>query len=164
MWTLLLRVATIDTVYSFLEALTGAFLIYKVPRFDIKADRELETQEKYYICDLAMRNAVMGDEGASEEACLENVLQMEMLTRGFSMYVGKFGANQIDFMAVKGEDRTYLNCCASIEEKEAVRKEFGPLTRIRDNYFKMVLTMDPETKVNKGGIINYPLINFLAQG
>ncbi len=155
---------SVDTVYSFLEALTGAFLIYKVPRFDIKADRELETQEKYYICDLAMRNAVMGDEGASEEACLENVLQMEMLTRGFSMYVGKFGANQIDFMAVKGEDRTYLNCCASIEEKEAVRKEFGPLTRIRDNYFKMVLTMDPETKVNKGGIINYPLINFLAQG
>ena len=110
-----------------------------------------------------MRNAVMGDEGCGEEAALESALLMELLTRGFSVYVGKQGPSQIDFMAVKGEDRTYLNCCRSIEEKEAVRREFGPLTRIRDNYFKMVLTMDPETKVNKGGIINYPLVSFLAQ-
>ena len=95
---------------------------------------------------------------------LESSLLMELLVRGFTVYVGKQGAAQIDFMAVKGEDRTYLNCCGSIEEKEAVKREFGPLTRIRDNYFKMVLTMDPETKVNKGGIINYPLVSFLAQG
>ena len=155
---------SVDTVYSFLDALTGAFLLHKVPRYDIKADRELETQEKYYICDLAMRNAVMGDEGVPEEAMLESSLLMELLVRGFTVYVGKQGAAQIDFMAVKGEDRTYLNCCGSIEEKEAVKREFGPLTRIRDNYFKMVLTMDPETKVNKGGIINYPLVSFLAQG
>ncbi len=155
---------SVDTVYSFLDALTGAFLLHKVPRFDIKADRELETQEKYYICDLAMRNAVMGDEGAGEEAALESALLMEMLVRGFSVYVGKQGPSQIDFMAVKGEDRTYLNCCASVEEKEAVKREFGPLTRIRDNYFKMVLTMDRETRINKGGIINYPLPDFLAQG
>ena len=79
---------SVDTVYSFLDALTGAFLLHKVPRYDIKADRELETQEKYYICDIAMRNAVMGDEGADTGAALESALCLEMLTRGFKLYVG----------------------------------------------------------------------------
>ncbi len=155
---------SVDTVYSFLDALTGAYLIYKVPRFDIKADRELETHEKYYICDMGMRNAVMGDEGAGYEAAVENALCLELLTRGFKLYVGKNNQAQIDFMAVKGDDRTYLNCCPTIEDKEAVKQKFGPLSRIRDNYFKMVLSTDTETKINKGGIINYPIQDFLSQG
>ena len=155
---------SVDTVYSFLDALTGAFLLHKVPRYDIKADRELETQEKYYICDIAMRNAVMGDEGADTGAALESALCLEMLTRGFKLYVGKNNQAQIDFMAVKGSDRTYLNCCESIEDKETVKHKFSPLVRIRDNYFKMVLSTDAETKINKGGIINYPIQEFLAQG
>ena len=154
---------SVDTVYSFLDALTGAYLIYKVPRYDIKADRELETHEKYYICDIAMRNAVMGDEGAGYEAAIENALCLELLTRGFKLYVGKNNQAQIDFMALKGDDRTYLNCCATIEDKEAVKQKFGSLTRIRDNYFKMVLSADDETKINKGGIINYPIQDFLSQ-
>ena len=152
---------SVDTVYSCLDALTGAYIINKVPRFDIKSDRELETQEKYYICDIAMRNAIMHDEGMETEAKLESVLNLEMLTRGFKLYVAKQGSSQIDFMAVKGQDRTYLNCCMTVGDKESIKREFGPLTRIRDNYFKMVLSMDPETMVNKGGIINFPLISFL---
>ena len=155
---------SVDTVYSFLDALTGAFLIYKVPRFDIKADRELETHEKYYICDMGMRNAVMGDEGAGYEAAIENALCLELLTRGFKLYVGKNNQAQIDFMAVRGTDRTYLNCCPTVEDKDAVKQKFGPLTRVRDNYFKMVLSTDTETKINKGGIINYPIQDFLSQG
>ena len=155
---------SVDTVYSFLDALTGAYLIYKVPRFDIKADRELETHEKYYICDMGMRNAVMGDEGAGYEAAIENALCLELLTRGFKLYVGKNNQAQIDFMAVRGTDRTYLNCCPTVEDKDAVKQKFGPLTRVRDNYFKMVLSTDTETKINKGGIINYPIQDFLSQG
>ena len=157
-------IISVDTVYSCLDALTGAYIINKVPRFDIKTDRELETQEKYYVCDIAMRNAVMRDEGAGFEAQLENVLCNEMLQRGFKLYVGKQGQSQIDFMAVRGQDRTYLNCCEIVLDKETVKKEFGPLTRIRDNYFKMVLSMDGETIVNKGGIINFPFISFLVGG
>ncbi len=155
---------SVDTVYSFLDALTGAYLIQKVPRYDIKADRELETHEKYYICDMAMRNAVMGDEGAGLESAVESALCLELLTRGFKLYVGKNNQAQIDFMAVKGDDRTYLNCCSTIEDKETVKQKFSPLVRIRDNYFKMVLSLDRETKINKGGIINYPIQDFLAQG
>ncbi|MDO5139971.1 MAG: ATP-binding protein [Eubacteriales bacterium] len=154
---------SVDTVYSFLDALTGAYLIYRIPRFDIKADRELETQEKYYICDMGMRNAVMGDEGASYEAMLESALCLELLFRGFKVNVAKQNSSLVDFMAVKGDDRTYLNCCVSVEDKDTVKRKFGPLTKIRDNYFKMVLSMDSETKINKGGIINYPLTEFLAQ-
>lgn len=155
---------SVDTVYSFLDALMGANLIYRVPRYDIKSDKQLETQEKYYICDLGMRDAAYGSEALPTEAVLENILYMELLSRGFKVYVGKQGRYQIDFMAVRQEDRTYLNCCETVAGQDAVKREFNPLMKIRDNYFKMVLSMDPETKVNKGGIINFPLIQFLMQG
>mgnify|MGYP003314375461 CR=1 FL=1 len=154
---------SVDTVYSFLDAFIGAGIIGRVKRFDIKDDRELETQEKYYMADLAMRNAAMGDEEVPLDAALENVLYTELLTRGFNVYVGKHGTSQVDFIARKGDDRTYLNVCAYLLDKETVKEEFGTLTKIRDNYFKMVLSMDEETKVNKGGIINYPITKFLVQ-
>lgn len=154
---------SVDTVYSFLDALCAARIIYRVPRYDIKDERELETQEKYYFADIAMRNAVYGQEDVPREAVLENVLYIELLTRNFKVNVGKFGTSQVDFIAFKGEDRTYLNSCDRLETKEDIKREFSTLVRIRDNYFKMVLSMDAETKVNKGGIVNYPLIQFLEQ-
>ena len=155
---------SVDTVYSVLDALCGSGLIYRVPRYDIKNDKELETQEKYYVCDVAMRNQVMGGDEAARSVAMENVLHMELMTRGFKTYVGKQGRYQVDFMAVKSEDRTYLNCCEYLSSNEAIKREFNPLVKIRDNYFKMVLSMDTETKVNNGGIINFPLISFLLQG
>lgn len=156
---------SVDTVYSFLDALRGARIIYRVPRYDIKEERELETQEKYYFADIAMRNAVCGEAEISEEAVLENILYLELLSRNFNkVNVGKYGTNSVDFIAFKGEDRTYLQSCVTVSGKENQKKEFSTLQKIRDNYFKMVLSMDPETIVNKGGIINYPLINFLMQG
>lgn len=154
---------SVDTVYSFLDALCGARIVYRVPRFDIREDRELETQEKYYFADIAMRNAVCGEAEISREACLENVLYLELLTRGFKVNVGKYGTESVDFVASKGDDRSYLNCCDVLSTKEDIKREFTTLTKIRDNYFKMVLSMDGETKVNKGGIINYPLLSFLEQ-
>jgi len=154
---------SVDTVYSFLDALCAARIIYRVPRYDIKDERELETQEKYYFADSAMRNAVYGQSDIPREALLENVLYIELLTRNFKVNVGKFGTSQVDFIAFKGDDRTYLNSCDKLETKDDVKREFSTLIRIRDNYFKMVLSMDEETKINKGGIINYPLIRFLEQ-
>jgi len=154
---------SVDTVYSFLDALCGARLVYRVPRYDIKDERELETQEKYYFADIAMRNAVCGECEIPRDAVLENILYLELLSRNFKVNVGKYGTSQVDFIAFKGEDRTYLNCCDLLETKEDVKREFSTLVHIRDNYFKMVLSMNEETKVNKGGIINYPLIKFLEQ-
>lgn len=154
---------SVDTVYSFLDALCGAHIVYRVPRYDIKEERELETQEKYYFADIAMRNAVCGEAEISRDACLENVLYIELLTRGFKVNIGKYGSDTVDFVATKGDDRSYLNCCSVLSTKEDIKKEFSTLTKIRDNYFKMVLSMEADTKVNKGGIINYPLLSFLEQ-
>ena len=67
------------------------------------------------------------------------------------------------FMATKQEDRTYINCCNAIADNEAIRREFNPLIKIKDNYFKIVLSMDSTARVNKGGIINYPLLKFLCE-
>ena len=156
---------SVDTVYSFLDALCSSRLLYRVPRYDIKDERELETQEKYYFADIAMRNAVCGEEEIPEEAVLENILFMELLSRNFNrINVGKLGTGSVDFIAFKGDDRTYLESCVTVEGKENVKKEFSTLSKIRDNYFKMVLSMDDETIVNKGGIINYPLLKFLTEG
>lgn len=154
-------VISVDTVYVCLEALTGAFLLNKVPRYDIRGERKLETQEKYYLCDPAMIVAIRPSEKPKIKAQLENVLCNELLSRGFGLYVGKSGRQVVDFMGVRGEDRTYLNVYESIAHKADEKKAFTPLLRIRDNYFKMVLSLDPKTIINKGGIINYPLINFL---
>jgi len=154
---------SVDTVYSCLDALVSAFLIYRVPRYDVKAGRELETQEKYYICDISMRKAVMGDEEMPLEAALENAVCMGLLSEGFRLFTARSGSSLVDFMGTKGDERLYINCCESVQGNEAVRREFGPLTRISDNYYKIVLSMDPETIVNKGGIINYPLPSYLMQ-
>lgn len=154
---------SVDTVYSFLNALCGARILYRVSRYDIKEERELETQEKYYFADIAMRNAVCGEAEISRDACLENVLYLELLSRGFKVNVGKYGTDTIDFVASKGDDRSYLNCCDTLSSREDIKREFSTLTKIRDNYFKMVLSMEADTKINKGGIINYPLLSFLEQ-
>ena len=153
---------SVDTVYSIIDALLGAGLIYRVPRYDIKNGRELENIEKYYFCDLGMRTAVMLDSEISMKSCMENVLFFELKARDFKVYTGKSGNSLIDFVGMKAEDRTYLNVCEYIKDNEDIKREFGPLTRIKDNYFKMVLTMDESTTVNKGGIINFPMIDFLS--
>lgn len=152
-----------ETMYGFLRALEDAYIIYKVPRFDIKGKRLLETQEKYFLADLGIRHAVMGYRDNDIAGVLENVVYMELLSRGYTITVGKQNAALVDFVAEKRDERLYIQVSYLLTGEDVMKHEFAPLEAIQDNYPKMVLTMDQTPEFNKEGIIRKPLIRFLLE-
>lgn len=153
-----------ESMYGFLRALQDAFIIHKVPRFDIKGKRLLETQEKYYIADLGIRHAVMGYRDNDIAGFLENVVYMELLSRGYTVSIGKQGVTEVDFVAERKDERLYIQVSYLLASEEVTKREFTPLESIRDNYPKLVLTMDTMPTFNREGIIRKSVIDFLLEG
>ncbi|MBP3610371.1 MAG: ATP-binding protein [Lachnospiraceae bacterium] len=156
------RKLSTETVYNYLNALECAFLIHKAARFDIKGKRILETQEKYYLSDLGLRHAVLGYRQNDIADLLENVVYLELLRRGYTVAIGKQDVAEVDFVADKGDDRLYIQVCY-ILTPENMDREFASLEAIRDNYEKVVLTMDTLLGVNRGGIRQKNLVEFLLK-
>lgn len=154
------RKLSTETVYNYLKALESAFLIHKVARFDIKGKRLLETQEKYYLSDLGLRHAVMGYRDNDIAGVLENTVFLELMRRGFSVNIGKQDVAEVDFVANRADERLYIQICY-ILTPENTEREFAPLENIRDNYEKMVLSMDTLLHINRGGIRQRNIIDFL---
>lgn len=154
------RKLSVETVYNYLKALENAFLIHKVARFDIKGKRILETQEKYYLSDLGLRHAVMGYRDNDIAGILENTVYLELLRRGFSVKIGKQGVTEVDFVANKTDERIYIQVCY-ILTPENTDREFAPLEAIADNYEKMVLSADTLLQINRGGIRQKNIVDFL---
>ena len=154
------RKLSIETVYNYLKALESAFLIYKVNRFDLKGKRILETQEKYYLADLGIRHAVLGYRDNDIAGLLENVIYNELTCRGFETNIGKQGVTEIDFIANKHDTRLYLQICYVLTP-ENTEREFYPLETINDNYEKLVLTTDTLLDINRHGIRQKNIIDFL---
>lgn len=151
-----------ETVYNYLKALESAFLIHKVVRFDIKGKRILETQEKYYLSDLGLRHAVIGYRDNDIAGVLENTVFLELLRRGFSVNIGKQDVAEVDFVANRTDDRLYIQVCY-ILTPENTDREFAPLEAIPDNYEKLVLSTDTLLRVNRGGIRQKNIIDFLLE-
>ena len=150
------------SVYNYLKALESAFLIHKVVRFDIKGKRILETQEKYYLSDLGLRHAVIGYRDNDIAGVLENTVFLELLRRGFSVNIGKQDVAEVDFVANRADDRLYIQVCY-ILTPENTDREFAPLEAISDNYEKLVLSTDTLLRVNRGGIRQKNIIDFLLE-
>jgi len=149
-----------ETVYNYLMALEGAFLIHKAPRFDIKGKRMLETQEKYYLSDLGLRHALIGYRDNDIAGLLENVVYLELRRRGYVVCIGKQGAAEVDFVADRGDDRAYFQVTYVLTEDNTER-EFAPLQAIRDNYEKTVVSADTLVSLNRGGIRSRNIVDFL---
>ena len=149
-----------ETVYNYLSALESAFLIHKVPRFDIKGKRLLETQEKYYLSDLGLRHAIIGYRDNDIAVVLENVIFLELLRRGYTVNIGKQGVAEVDFVASHLDDRLYLQICYVLTE-ENTQREFSPLEAISDNYEKMVLSTDSLMQFNRNGVRQKNIIEYL---
>lgn len=156
------RKLSTETVYNYLKALEDAFLVHKVPRFDIKGKRLLETQEKYYLSDLGLRHAVIGYRDNDISGVLENVVYLELLRRGYSVKIGKQGAAEVDFVADKGNDRLYVQVCYVLTD-ENTNREFAPLEAIADNYEKVVISTDSLMNFNRGGIKQKNILDFLLE-
>lgn len=156
------RKLSTETVYNYLKALESALLIHKVVRFDIKGKRILETQEKYYLSDLGLRHAVIGYRDNDIAGVLENTVFLELLRRGFSVNIGKQDVAEVDFVANRADDRLYIQVCY-ILTPENTDREFAPLEAISDNYEKLVLSTDTLLRVNRGGIRQKNIIDFLLE-
>ncbi|WP_320128590.1 ATP-binding protein [uncultured Sphaerochaeta sp.] len=154
------RKLSTETVYTYIKALESAFLIHKVPRFDIKGKRLLETQEKYFISDLGLRHATMGYRDNDIGGMLENVVFLELLQRGWTVNVGKQGSYEVDFIATKTDERLYVQVCYILTE-DNTQREFTPLEMIDDNYEKIVISTDSLISFNRNGIRQRNIIEFL---
>ena len=149
-----------ETVYNYIAALESAFIVNKAKRFDIKGKRLLETQEKYYLTDLGIRHAVIGYRANDIGGILENIVYLELLRRGYKVYIGKRLSLEVDFVAESREERIYIQVCYVLNENDTER-EFRPLEAIADNYEKMVISTDSWVSFNRNGIRQKNIIDFL---
>lgn len=151
-----------DTVENYVRTLTDAFLFYPVERYDIKGKNLLKTNPKYYIADLGLRNYLVSRQEGDLGYYLENVVYFELFRRGYRVNVGKLGDKEVDFVAQKGEEILYVQVCANMLDENTFARELAPLKGIKDNYEKLVLTLDKFTPGNYDGVKVINLLEWLV--
>ena len=133
---------THNTVLNYLKMLENAYIIYKVPRYDIKGKEILKTLEKYYIVDTGIRNIILGFRDSDFGHIIENVVYFELLRRGYEVTVGKNDSFEVDFIATNSNEKKYYQVTYTMMDENVKKREIGVLKNIKDNYEKTVLTMD----------------------
>lgn len=153
------RALTMETIYNYLEWLEKAFVIYRCQRYDLQGKSVLKTQEKFYLADTALKYCVLGYRPTSIAAMLENVVYFELRRRGYEVYIGKNGTKEIDFVALRRDERIYVQVCRSFPETSD--REVENLLEIKDNYPKYVITLDELATGNVDGVKIIHLAKFL---
>src|SRR5690606_24314633 len=148
---------------NYLKALTNAFFVHKVVRSKIGGLKIFEIGEKYYFEDTGLRNAIMGyNRGTDLHKLLENVVYLHLIRQGYTVYVGKLGNKEVDFLGERNGTKIYVQVCLTLLHEETIAREFGNLKAIEDNYPKYVVTFnDPMLGDNYEGILQKNLIDFL---
>lgn len=131
-----------NQVQTYIQHLTNAFLIHRVNRYDITGKRLFEIGEKYYFENLGIRNALWGFRPEDRGKILENVVYNHLLTENYKVQVGIIADNEIDFIAEKNGEKTYIQVALTLNEEKTIEREFGNLLKIKDNYPKLLITMD----------------------
>ncbi len=140
------------TISDYVEALVEPYIFYPVARYDVPGKQLLKNNRKLYISDLGLRRYLLPRKRYDLGHSLENVIYLELLRRGYEVNVGKVGATEVDFVARKGDRIEYYQVTASMVEEMTFNREMAPLKAIRDNYPKIVLTLDRYTSGNYEGI------------
>lgn len=150
-----------NTVNDYVEALTESFIFYSADRFDIVGKQLLKVNKKMYIVDLGLRNHILPRRNYDLGFSLENIVYFELLRRGYKVMIGKVGNTEVDFVAEKQGAYTYVQVTADMTAEETFEREMRPLTLIRDNYEKLILTADHLTLGNYNGIQVKNLVDWL---
>src|SRR6056297_804998 len=150
-----------ETIYNYIEAAKGAFLIHGVARYNIKGKEIFKTNEKYFINDLGLRSLYFNNERDIGQT-LENIVYLELRRRGYDIYVGKFDSQEIDFIAVKGSFKMYVQVAYLLAEPSNMERKFSVLEAIADNHPKVVLSMDKVDR-SRNGISHKNIIDFLLE-
>ena len=155
---------THNTVLNYLQMLENAYIIYKVPRYDIKGKEVLKTLEKYYIVDTGIRNVMLGFRNSDWGHIIENIVYFELLRRGYEVTIGKNDSTEIDFIATNSSEKKYYQVTYTMLDDNTKLREITPLKSIKDNYEKTILTMDKiYNNTSENGIKIKYLIDFLLE-
>ena len=151
------------TVQAYINALLESYIFYDIKRFDIKGKEYLRTLGKYYIVDIGFRNYLLGFRNRDTGHVLENIVYFELLRRGYDVAVGKVDTKEVDFIATKADDKIYVQVTESMVSDDVRKRELDPLQKIRDNYEKIVLSLDTGLEKTFEGIKSVNLIEWLLQ-
>lgn len=146
------RTVAPETILNYLKACEEAFLLYRLKSCDINGKKILKVNEKYYVADHGLREAVIGENLQNMELVLENIVAIELLRRGYNVSVGRVGAKEVDFIGEKSGEKLYVQVCYLLSEESTINREFGSLLEIRDNYPKIVLYKEGSFKGSYEGI------------
>lgn len=153
------RSLSVEAVYNYLNWLEKAFVIYRCQRYDLQGKSVLKTQEKFYLADSSLKYCIMGFNPKSIAAMLENIVYFELRRKGYDVYIGKNATKEIDFVAVRRDERIYVQVCRRLPEESD--REVANLLEIKDHYPKYVVTLDELAAGNINGVRIVHLADFL---
>lgn len=156
------RTVAPETILNYIKYCVDAYLFYQVNRQDLQGKQILATNEKYYMADHGLREAVFGGNMRDINLILENIVYMELLRRGYTVTVGKAGDKEIDFVCQKQNQKLYVQVCYLLASEETINREFGVYASIPDNFPKYVVSMD-EIDMSRDGIKHRKMRDFLTQ-
>ena len=151
---------SVNTIYNYLKFFENACLIYQARREDLKGKKILKYEEKYYLCDLGFRQAIIGNNQRDITRMIENIVYLELLRRGYEITIGKVNKLEVDFVCRKENEPIYVQVSYLLAGEETIEREFKPLRDISDNFSKYVITMD-DIDMSHDGIKHLNLIDFL---
>lgn len=149
------------TVQAYVSALMESYFFYEIKRFDIKGKEYLRTLGKYYIVDIGLRNYLLGFRNRDSGHAIENVVYFELLRRGYDVAIGKIDNAEVDFIATSADEKIYFQVTESMQSEDVRKRELAPLQKIRDNYEKIVLSLDTGLDTSYDGIKSKNLIDWL---
>ena len=153
----------VQTIQTYIRALTEAYIFYEIRRFDIKGKEYLRTLGKYYIVDIGLRNYLLGFREGDRGHILENIIFFELVRRGYDVAIGKIGNQEVDFIATKAEEKKYIQVTESMNSPETRERELAPLRRIRDSYEKMVIALECDFTQTQDGIKIINALDYLLE-
>ena len=154
------RTVAPETILNYIKYCCDAYLFYQVKREDLQGKQILASNEKYYIADHGIREAVFGGNMKEINLTLENIVYMELLRRGYKVTVGRYGDNEIDFVCHKRDEKLYIQVTYLLASDETIQREFGAYDNIRDNFPKYVISLD-EFDMSRNGIKHRNIRDFL---
>ena len=151
------------TIEKYVTSLEESFIVYRANRYNIKGKEYLKSLEKYYIADIGLRNFMLGKKSMDIGHILENVIYLELLRRGYSVYIGKIDDMEIDFVAQNQHGNTYIQVAATVRDENTLKRELRSLQAVKDNYPKILLTLDDDPEADYDGIIRKNALDWLME-
>lgn len=154
---------SVHTVENYLKALCESFVLYKADRYDIKGKQYLRSGAKYYVADIGLRYYLLGQKPADLGHILENVVYLELLRRGYEVFVGKSDKSEIDFIAINEEDTEYYQVALTVRDEKTLLRELTPLESVNDHNGKYLLTLDDDPPCSHNGIKQVNALDWLLK-